>query len=235
MHLSRLLTGVWLAVLASSAAAEEPRAAVPRRTAAATPTLLEVVAPAHREAVAEVIKSPTLSVKAADDEFTAHSRVYEWMLDHPDRVSQAWLRLKVQCVEIADLGDGRFRWSDENGSELIWRNVGRFPDGVVWYATGKVKPGALLPMVPVKAVAVLHYPNTAANPKTGVATLAPTLNVYTHTDSKAASALLRMAGPAGPRMAQQGAEQLLLFFSGPARHLYKHPDQTETLLAPKAK
>ena len=44
-----------------------------------------------------------------------------------------------------------------------------------------------------------------------------------------------MVGPAAPRMAEQGAEQLLLFFSGPARHLYKHPDEVPTLLAPKGK
>ena len=235
MHLSHVLTGVWLAVLATSVAAEEPRAAVPRRTAAATPTLLEVVSPAYRESVNEVIKAQSLSVKAVDDEFTAHTRVYEWMLDHPDRVSLAWQRLKVQCIEITDLGDGRFRWVDEtNGSELTWRPVGKFADGLVWYATGKVKPGALLPMVPVKAVAVLHYPKTAET-KSGVATFLPSLNVYMHTDSKAAGTILRIVGPAAPRMAEQGAEQLLLFFSGPARHLYKHPEQAETLLAPKAK
>jgi len=235
MHLPRVLTGVWFVVLAGGAAAEEPRAALPRRTAAATPTLLEAVAPEYRSAVSDVVKSPTLSVKAVDDSFTTHARLYEWMLEHPDRVSQAWLRLNVQCVEITDLRDGRFRWADETGSELTWRNVGRFSDGVVWYATGKVKPGALLPLVPVKAVAVLQFPKSAADAKPGTVSLAPTLNVYTHTDSKTAAALLRMAGPAGPRMAEQGAEQLLLFFSGPARHLYKHPDQIETLLAPKAK
>ncbi len=59
--------------------------------------------------------------------------------------------------------------------------------------------------------------------------------MYLQTDSRAASAVLRMIGPAAPRMAEQGAEQLLLFFSGPARYVYRHPDQLESLLAPRGK
>ena len=61
-----------------------------------------------------------------------------------------------------DLGGGRFHWTDANGSELTWQTVGKFADGLVWYATGKVKPGTLLPMVPVKAVAVLRHPSKPA-------------------------------------------------------------------------
>ena len=55
----------------------------------------------------------------------------------------------VECVEITELGRGRFHWADGSGSELTWQAVGRAADGVIWYATGKVKPGALLPTAPV--------------------------------------------------------------------------------------
>ena len=44
-----------------------------------------------------------------------------------------------------------------------------------------------------------------------------------------------MAGPAAPRMAEEGAEQLLFFFSGMARYLEKHPDQMAALLTPAKK
>ena len=62
--------------------------------------------------------------------------------------------------------------------------------------------------------------------------LTPTVNIYFQTDSRAAATVMRMAGPAAPRMADDGAEQLLFFFSGMARYLEKHPDQTGALLSP---
>jgi hypothetical protein len=215
-------------VLAAAAPAADPRAAMPRPTSVG---LLDAVAPAYRDAVAHVVRQPTLSAKAADDEFTAHVKVYDWLLEHPDRTSLAWRRMSVPCVEITDLGDGRFHWSDPNGSELTWRTVGRFTDGLIWYATGKVKPGTLLPTVPVKAVAVLHVPREKRDEK--AATFQPVVQVYLQTDSRAANAVLRMIGPAAPRLAEEGAEQLLLFFSGPARHLYRHPEKVPAMLAPK--
>jgi hypothetical protein len=229
MFIPRILTGMLpFCLLLAAASAAEPRAAMPRP---ATAGLLESVVPVYRDAVAQVVRQPTISAKAADDEFTAHVKVYDWLLEHPDRTSLAWRRMKVPCVEITDLGDGRFHWSDPNGSELTWRTVGRFADGLVWYASGKVKPGTLLPTVPVKAVAVLSVPREKRDEKS--ATFQPVVQVYLQTDSRAANAVLRMIGPAAPRMAEEGAEQLLLFFSGPARYLYRHPDEVPTILAPK--
>jgi hypothetical protein len=232
MFVPRVPTGALALCLALTAApAAEPLGTTPRP--AASVGLLDVVAPTYRDAVAQVVRQPTLSAKAADDEFTAHPGVYDWLLEHPDRASLAWRRMQVPCVEITDLGSGRFHWSDANGSELTWQTVGRFADGLVWYATGKVKPGTLLPMVPVRAVAVLRVPRERVDDKAAV--FQPVLQVYLQTDSRAANAVLRMIGPAAPRMAEQGAEQLLLFFSGPARYLYRHPGESQRLLAPKGK
>lgn len=229
MLFPRAVTGALpVCLLLTAAPAAEPRAATPRP---ASVGLLDAVAPAYRDAVGQVVRQSTLSVKAADDQFTAYVKVYDWLLEHPDRASLAWRRMKVPCVEITDLGDGRFHWSDPNGSELTWRTVGRFADGLVWYATGKVKPGTLLPTVPVKAVAVLRVSREKLDEK--AATFQPVIQVYLQTDSRAANAVLRMVGPAAPRMAEDGAEQLLLFFSGPARYLYRHPDEVPTMLAPK--
>jgi hypothetical protein len=214
--------------------ADEPRAAIPHPGAArpAAVSVLDVVAPAYREPVAKVLRQPTLTTKASEEAFTAHPTVYDWLLEHPDRAALAWRRMRVPCVEIADIGHGHFRWVDENGSDITWQAVGRFPDGIIWYATGKVKPATMLPTIPVTAVAVLHAPRDTANPSTKTAHLRPALSVYLHTDSRAANAILRVIGPAAPRMAEQAAEQLLLFFSGPARYVGRHPDRAPTLLAP---
>lgn len=226
-----------LVVYAVAAVGGLTQSAEPPRTSSASqpalPSLVDIVQPAFREAVASVVRQPTLSVKASEDEFPAHTKVYDWLLEHPDRCSLAWRRLQVPCVEITDTGKGKFAWADGSGSELNWQAVGRFPDGLVWYATGKVKPGPLMPTVPVKAVAVLHAVRKAVDDDSAM--MKPTISVYLLTDSRAANAVLRIVGPAAPRMAEQGAEQLLLFFSGVAEHLHRHPEKVETVLAPPKK
>ena len=201
--------------------------------ATAQPKLLDFVIESHRDVVASIIKTPTLAAKATDDEFVAHPKVYDFLLARPDRTSLAWQRLKVPCVEITDLGKGQYFWGDE-GSELTWQTVGSFENGVVWYATGKVKAGAVLPSVPVKAVAVLQSPRTQPD-ATDSSTFKPVVNVYIQCDSRLANAALRLAGSSAPKLAEEGAQQLMFFFSGVARYLHKKPDQIEMLLGPKKK
>lgn len=227
---ARLCLGALLLSAAPAVAQVRPTAPPPQT--AAPPLVTDLVAPPHRDAVAKVVARPTLTAKYAEPAFAAHPNVYEWMLDHPDRVALAWPRIGVPCVEIRDAGNGRFVWADEHGSELTWQAVGRFAGGLVWYATGQVKASALLPMVPVKAVAVLRYPGRPTA-TAGVAEITPDLTVYMQTDSRAASAILRLLGPAAPKLAEQGAEQLLFFFSGVAGYLHRHPDQVQKLLGPK--
>ena len=140
MLIPRVLTGTLLLGLAAVAPAAEPHTAMPRP---ASVNVLDVVSPAYRNAVSAVVRQSNLTARAADEELTAHATVYDWMLEHPDRVSLAWRRIGVPCVEITDLGDGRFHWADANGSELTWQTVGRFTNGLIWYATGKVKENLL--------------------------------------------------------------------------------------------
>jgi len=56
------------------------------------------------------------------------------------------------------------------------------------------------------------------------------VDVYFQTDSKAAALVARLLGPAAPRMAEQGATQLLMFFSSMAKFLDEHPEQVPKLL-----
>jgi hypothetical protein len=225
--------GVLFGTAFGTAAWSGPPPAPAAMTAPANPapvTFGEIVEPAFKDAVLKVVRQPTITTKYASDDVTCGREMYEWLLAHPDRVSLAWRRLKVGCVEITDLGNGKFGWADEHGSELVWQSVGTFPDGVVWYATGKVKPSPVTPTVPVKAVVVLAYPK-----KAGGEALAPVTQVYLHTDSRTANVMLRMLGPSAPKLAEQGAEQLLFFFSGIGRYVTAKPEQAETLLAPKKK
>lgn len=223
--------------VAAAAQTRPPGQAMPTPVAAAMPavparaSLLDVVRPEFRDAVARCVRNPTVSTTAAGEEVVCTVAVYEWLFDHPDRVALAWQRLKVPSVVITDLGGGRFGWTDENGSEVTWQTVGTFQDGRVWYATGKVKAAAAIPAVPVQGVLIVSHPRKAE--KDGVAVFAPTVQAYMHSDSKAAALALRVLGPQVPMVAEDAAGQLLDFFAGVANYVQKHPTKADALLAPK--
>ena len=195
------------------------------------PVSLDDAPRAVREAVIEVIDKAVVSARTDPDDFTASPAFYEWLLDHPDRVSLAWRRLKIGAVDIEAKADGKFSWADGNGGELVWSTVAKGKEGRIWFAEGKVKAGTVVPSVPVRAVAVVKhsYSKTDAD-KPRVRHRA---EVYLHTDSKMANLVMKTLGAKGPQMAEQGADQMLYFFSGVARYSYNHPDEAPTLLAEK--
>jgi hypothetical protein len=192
--------------------------------------LADVVDANFRDAVLKVVRNPTITTKATGEEVVCTVEVYEWLYEHPDRVALAWRRLQIPAITITDLGGGKFAWADENGSEVVWQTVGTFPDGRVWYATGKVKGGKLAPAIPVQGVIVVSHPRKVE--KDGVALFKPTAQAFMHSDSRAANLALRALGPAAPRLAEDAAEQLLDFFGGIANYVQKHPKEADTLLGP---
>ena len=220
--------------IGAAAGAEPPDRAAPASAAMAAPaprmTLADVVQPEFRDAVLRVVRNPTISTRATGEEVVCTVAVYEWLYDHPDRVAMAWRRLKVPAVTITDLGDGRFAWGDENGSEVVWQTVGKFADGRVWYATGRVKGGKLTPAIPVQGVIVVTHPKKKE--ADGVALFQPSAQAYMHSDSRAANVALKALGPTAPRLAEDAAAQLLDFFGGVANYVQRHPKEADKLLAP---
>lgn len=207
-------------------------AAPPVRPAEAAPEFLAAIPAQWRAAVAAVVTNPTLTARSEETPFLARPADYDFLTANPDRASLVWQRLNVPCLPIRATNDGQFVWSDEAGNHVTWRAVARFTDGVVWLAGGQIKPGTVLPTVPVKAVAILRCPRALLAGDPGMATFEPSAVIYLQTDSRAAGAFLRIAGPAAPRLAEQGAEQMLLFFSGPARYARQHPERVAELFAP---
>ncbi|MBA4191732.1 MAG: hypothetical protein C0467_27445 [Planctomycetaceae bacterium] len=238
--LSALLVGAIGVSTAAAAPPTSPTANVAESTTTqptlATPlkvALDEVVRPEFREAVMKVVRQPTIATKAVGDDVVCTVAVYEWLFDHPDRVALAWQRLKVPSITINDLGGGKFAWVDECGSEIVWQTVGTFPDGRVWYATGKVKAGKAAPSIPVQGVIVVSHPRKVE--KDGVAMFSPTAQAYMHSDSRAANLALRAIGPAAPKIAEDAAGQLLDFFGVIANYVQKNPKQADSLLGPPKK
>jgi hypothetical protein len=195
------------------------------------PVPLEKMPEVTRDTLSKVMSAPTINAKSDTSEFVAQSDMYQWLLDHPDRTAAAWRRLGVGAVEIKQLKDGRFFWKDNHGSELVWQTVAQGPNGRVWYAEGKVRPALLMPLFPVKAVAVLNHDETKR--KAGDVLIKHQLEVYLQTDSKAAALVTKMLGDSALTMAQEGSDQLLMFFSGMARFAHDKPEKVALILNEK--
>jgi hypothetical protein len=189
---------------------------------------LEKIDERYRDQVRQVLEKPILAGRGPAETFNCRPEQYTWFMDHPDRAVVAWRRLGAKCVSINPRGDGKFSWADENGSEVIWQTVCNAPDVRIWFAEGKVRPGPLLPLVPVKAVVVLHHHDSRA--ADGAAVMQHQSDLFVHTDSRTAAMMTRMLGPTANRAVEHGLGQLQLFFSGLSWYLDRHPEQAGALL-----
>ncbi|MBY0522174.1 MAG: hypothetical protein K2R98_02175 [Gemmataceae bacterium] len=235
-HLGRLLlaAGVfWVSaatVLAQPAPIPRDGKKLPERSlpasAAQSVPWDELPQPA-RDPVRRIIEQPTLSASGPVEEFTGHGPMYLWLLDHPDRAAQAWRRLGAPCLDIADRGQGRFGWSDQQGSDLSWETVYRSGEMRIWYAEGRARPGLLLPPLGVRAVVVLRHGERLD--AQGRPRLYHQADLFLQTDSKTAGLMARLIGPTAPRLTEQCVTQLELFFSALTCYLNRHPERAEVL------
>ena len=198
----------------------------------ALPVPLSEMPAVTRDTIGPVMKDATIRAVCPPEEFIAHADMYRWLLDHPDRTAAAWRKLGVDAIQIKPLKDGRFIWKDD-GSELVWQSVAQGPTGRVWYAEGHVKPGFLLPTCPVKAVAVLYHEEKPRT--TGDVLIKHQVEIYLKTDSKAANLATKLLGDSAARMAEQGSEQLLMFFSGIAKYAHDKPEKLREVLSEKSR
>jgi hypothetical protein len=189
----------------------------------------DALPPALRDKVKKVLAQPSLVTHAPVEEFSAAPKLYRWLLDHPDRAALAWQRVGVPCQAISDRGRGQFSWADDKGSEIVWFPLADSASARIWFAEGRVRPGALLPTIPVQAVVVLRHSfrDTETPSK-----IRHEVDVFCLADSRAANLVYRLFGTATDRMAEQAAQQLLMFFGTISQYMSQHPDQTQKLLAP---
>jgi hypothetical protein len=196
-------------------------------TASALP--LDEMSASSQQKVRGVIEHPTLSIRGQPERFPCQPTTYHWLLDHPDRAAVAWRRLGAKVVDMADEGNGRFGWTDHQGSELHWSAVHCGAQLRIWHAEGKIRPGSVLPAVPVQAVVVLRYQES--RDAEGQVFLTHQAELILHTDSKAMALAARLFGASAPRLAEQYVSQVEMFFSALAWYLDQHPEKLETLLA----
>jgi hypothetical protein len=175
-----------------------------------------------------VATKPTLYAHAPAELFTCCPSIYHWLLDHPDQAVQLWRRLGAKCMDIQDRGKGVFGWSDGQGSDVRWWLVHRTAQMRIWYAEGSARATGILPLVPVRAVMVLRH--TDGKNGAGRTLVRHQIDLFLQTDSKTAALVTRLMGPSAPRMAEQSAGQIGMFFSALAWYLDQHPDRAQTVL-----
>jgi hypothetical protein len=193
------------------------------------PIPLDDLPPATRDTIRLVLAQPTLAVQGPTEIFCGNPEFYHWLLDHPDVAVRLWRKLGAKCLDITDRGQGRYGWSDGRGGDIHWVTVHRAPGLRVWYAEGRASPGPMLPMVPIKSVAVLHVAESVDS--AGRTILQHQANVYVHTDSKAVAAVAKLLGASAPALARQGVSQLEMFFSALVWYCETHPDKAAALAA----
>jgi hypothetical protein len=190
--------------------------------------LNEIPAPA-RVKVRAVLDHPSLSTRGQPETFNGEPKLYQWFLDHPDRAAKAWKRLGAKVADVADRGNGVFGWNDGQGSDIRWQTVYRGQRMRVWHAEGKVRPAALMPLVPVQAVVVLRY--AESRDSDGGPVLLHQAELILHSDSKTMSLAARLFGTSAPRLAEQYVSQVEMFFSALSWYCGQHPETANKLLA----
>ena len=179
----------------------------------------------------QMMERPTVQARGPAETFTCTPKQYYWLLDNPDSAVTAWRRLGAKCVAIHRRGPGKFAYTDDSGSEIVWETIHQGPGIRVWFAEGKVKASSVLPLVPVKALVILRH--SEGKTSDGITYVQHHAEVVIHTDNKAAAGVTKLMGQAAPRLAEQGLGQLQLFFSALSCYVDRHPERIDTLFRPE--
>ena len=127
------------------------------------------------------------------------------------------------------MGNGKFGWTDEHGSEIVWQTVGTFAEGRVWYASGKVKAG-IASAGDSRAERGGREAQEADREGRRRALRADDRGLHAQRYAGPPISILRVLGPTVPNVAEQAAGQLLDFFGGIAAYVQKHPTKADELL-----
>src|SRR5437870_2026144 len=98
----------WLAILACLTGVGAGRAEpAPKPLSFAPLPAVESLPELYRDRLRVVLRKPAMHIRGPVETFRCDPDVYHWLLDHPDRAVQAWLRMGAKCMAIQDLGNGR--------------------------------------------------------------------------------------------------------------------------------
>jgi hypothetical protein len=184
------------------------------------------VEPVMRAKLRYVMDAPSLSGKGPAETFNAEAPLYRWLLANPDLAVRLWKAIGAKVSEI-DGRDGRYRYTDDKGSEVYWGIAHQAPGTHVWYAEGKVRPAILCPLTSFKAVVVMHW--VSGKDAEGRPAVKHQVHFQVRSDSKAIALVLRGLGKAAPTMIETYLGQLQTFYGGMAWYLGQDEARTRRL------
>lgn len=176
----------------------------------------------YQERASTILSRPSFHVRGPSESFTCNPGIYHWLLDNPHKAAKAWQKLGAPCADIEGVEPGHCAWKDDRGSEVHWYSIIRTAQRRVWYVEGSVRPGRLLPRVPVKALVILHVQHKKQTQDR--AELRHQGELYLHTSSRALRLATRILGSSGPRMAKDYIGQIETFFGAMSTYLTDHPE-----------
>ncbi len=203
-------------------------ATAPSRPTPGADIPLERLPPTVRNAVRRVLERPTLNVQGPEELFRGQPALYLWLLGHPDQCVQLWRGLGARCMDVANLGNGRFGWTDGQGTQFHWETV--YGDGRcrIWYGEGSSRPAFWFPTIPARAVVILRH--AQMRDSAGRTLIQHQSELFLQLDNRAAALITRLLGSSAPRLAEQGLAQMQMFFSALVWYLDRHPERAEVLL-----
>jgi hypothetical protein len=88
---------------------------------------LDLIAPEHRETVAEIISTNTFHRQGAPDTFPCHPKVYLSLLNEPALTLGLWQDLAASPAKLHQVGPDTFQGSDGTGTTATWQYLYRSP------------------------------------------------------------------------------------------------------------
>jgi hypothetical protein len=207
---------------------ERPSFSIPTASSpAAGPRLpLDKLPAETRLKLSHVLERPSLTATGQPETFVSPPQLYRWLLDHPDLTCKLWQLLGANVSDVKET-DGRFRYTDAQGSEVFWSIAMKAPGLHVWYAEGKVKPALLVPMTSFKAVVYLSY--TEGKDTLDQPAIRHQVHFVLRCDSRAVALATRMLGKSAPRMTEQYLGQLQTFYGGMAWYLHQDEERARKM------
>jgi hypothetical protein len=189
---------------------------------------LDSLSPQKRELARTIMDKAIFTAKGPSETFSGSLDLYLYFLSQPDKAVTAWRRLGAKCINIASRGQGQFGWTDDQGSDITWETILEGPGMRLLYAEGKVRPGALMPLVPVRGLIVMRH--SVSKQADGSTAITHQAELFASTDSKTAAMVTRLLGPSCTKMGEQGLGQMQMFFSALIGYLDRHPAEVDKLV-----
>jgi hypothetical protein len=88
---------------------------------------LDMIAPEHRDSVAEVITAHTFHRQGSPDTFPCHPKIYLSLLNEPALTLALWQDLSTSPAKLRQVGPDRYQGTDGTGTSATWEFVYRSP------------------------------------------------------------------------------------------------------------